>query len=324
MTKLEFHEVISNTLGLFDPYCFFVMLPFPYRVYLEPVTADSSDESILNHAVAFHESIHLLQSIGTLFGASIRWYWNAVATVMNEIYTYICEFYSSKPSVKIPFPLTSWLRHPSINAQLLAKELLGWSFIKVMAARLSPEFGNATLSDLELPGLETSSLIASPSIHFDSYRSVQLAGVYLLEAHARWLEEQYISGLMNNTRRSSSILGMLSQDERYTVARKYFEHNLPAERHNEFPFIVDLALNVPLVPEPRTESEWMASHPGYRFVQAIKGARKITPLKLVHATEIEGEEEIERAKEIARYMRDLAVASGLEDPATTTARSLSE
>lgn len=293
-------ESLNAILGSFDPRAFFTWFPGSITDYSTAASATSSDEELLRNGTSVHEYVHFLQSIGTSYGFSIRGHWWNRLLKTYQTYVTLCKFHFAK-NEKVPFPITEYSRSPIREIREVARILLSYPGAEVEKARYLPLDLTTRLADLKIVELSDSQIPACPTIRVKGTEK-PLCGLYLMESHARMIEESYLRLITQDSERTRRICEKLSNDDRYKVAFWAFMAFMPKERAIEFFFILDLALNTEVNPVPKSNEEYILSHPGHRYLALLQSASRVGSLDVTAH---------HFASEVRRYQEELISAAGL-------------
>lgn len=255
-------------LGSFVPSRLHLKLVGEEQDYRPPIGAVHRPQ---NEATLVHEQMHYYQTAMTAYGQTV-WhsYREAASHVVNE---WIRATQSSPKNRRIPL---AYLAKRSKRHQAFAmledrtcKEILG-----LLSARSYVHPPTRKLEELGLHLVEKPWQI-SPSITVDG-ETYLLHGIDILESHAKFLEGTY-SLIMNDIPMADTI-NPRKIPKRYYVTFLWFIQEVGPERILEFPVICDLALQALWSDPPKSELEWRASHPGWRFVKLTDALKARRPL----------------------------------------------
>lgn len=204
----------------------------------------------------------------------------------------------------MPFPLHVSTCANDPDALALAQSFANYGGLLVHIARLSPDFADLRLSDLNVKALAQSGATCSPVVSCHG-NSGPLCGRYLIEAQARWLELDYLLQLTRDSSLVSRIDSRLSQSPEYVFAFDFFAEHSDPQRRIEFSFAIDLALDTEIVPVSQDEQQYRHSHPGYRFLDIVRALPDVEPLN-INVDDL--------GSEVRRFLQDLATHAELRSP----------
>lgn len=97
-------------------------------------------------------------------------------------------------------------------------------------------------------------------------------GVDIIEAHAKYLEGYYIQKILNIDK--DYVLDRNVLPKEYYYIYDWFINTLGEEYYLDFPIICDLSLQTEYKCIIKTEDEWHAIHPAWRFVKLTEALKK--------------------------------------------------
>ena len=219
-------------------------------------------------ATAFHEHVHYLQTIMTVFGQCA---WLTHRSVSAALVTGWASLTAATPHERrIPLGYAAKRGVAELaNAFLLektAKEALTLGAARHQLAR-----PNATMDSLGLQ-LVQKPWLANPSIELKG-GEYHVQGIDVIEAHAAFLEAVY-SALVNRVP-FSKTLDPTVLPKRYWAIHLWFGNQVGGDGILAFPLVCDLALQGAWNDPPKTEEEWRATHPAWRFIALTKALSQL-------------------------------------------------
>lgn len=262
--RTQHEHLLDAVHGTFVPSRLLLRLPEIVQTYgFDGGTADAEAQATL-----VHEQFHFFQTIFTGYG-QIAWltHRQITAFVLGEWE----ELTSTHSTKRLPLAhLAS--RDARTRRAVQGIERLLDELFAINNGRFRCEGENTRVRDLGCKGLDYPWHV-TPRIEVAG-RPYLLQGKDILESHAQFTESSYLAKAHGVPFESGFDHRNVSMT--YTAPWDWFNDTCSGHS-NDFPFVCDLALQISWnkLEAPKSEAEWRASHPAWRFVALTRALARL-------------------------------------------------
>jgi hypothetical protein len=263
MSKSRFENELDAALGTFVPWR--LLLRLPQGAEWHGFNGGQANSQAQGTVV--HEQCHFFQTIFTGYG-QLSW------IVQREITASVLEEWQQITAThsKKRLPLLHLRnRDPRTHRSVLPLQRLFSEMTSVRNARFwcGP---HSRVRDLGCDSLKQSWNVA-PKIMIAGKPHI-LQGKEVLESHAKYIESAYLDQVHQMP--FDRGFDHRCATTQYTAAWDWFNEVCPGHA-NDFPFICDLALQLSCstVESPKSEDQWRATHPAWRFVKLTLALQRL-------------------------------------------------
>lgn len=249
-------DILDTTFGSF--------LTTRLEMRLIGTSSDYNSDSISIDSLAtyLHEHIHFFQAVFTGYG---HIQWDSHRQLTSFILKEWNKFNKLNNVIKLPLANCNMSPEQAFSSHYLYETVK--EQIKTNQAKFYMQNGSLTLKEIGLRLLQHS-WPANPVVEIGGKHTV-IQTKDVLEGHAHFVECNFVEHYCGvDKEKAWDREGLPNQ---YTNAYDWFIQECGEIKHDYFPIICDLALQIswePLVPQ--NENEWQSANPSWRFVKLTR------------------------------------------------------